>query len=88
MPELITQQADLFLEYRGVSHDQYKEVTRRLTKPNCTGVNWFCRQAEIRWIDGLMAVRFTLNDHSTTDEVKDVIARSFSDVDYVKGVAS
>ena len=88
MPELIAQQTDLFLKYRGVSQDQYEEVTRRLTRPNSTGANWFCQQADIKWIDGLMTVRFTLNEHSTTDEVKDVIARAFNDVDYVKGIAS
>lgn len=87
MPELIAQQADVLLAYRGVSYDQYQEVMRRLTRRHSAGTNWFCSTADITWIDGSMTVRFTLSEQSTTDEVKNVIARAFNDVNYVKGVA-
>ena len=88
MPELISQQADVLLKYRGVSRDQYEEVRRRLTRPNSAGVNWFCQEAHITWLDGILAIRFTLNEQSSTEEVKDVIGRAFKDIDFVKGIAS
>lgn len=88
MPELISQQADVLLKYGGVSRDQYEEVRRRLTRSNSSGVNWFCQEAHVTWIDGILVVRFTLNEQSNTEEVKDVIERAFTDIDFVKGIAS
>ena len=88
VPELISQQADVLLKYGGVSREQYEEVRRRLTRPNSAGVNWFCQEAHITWIEGILAVRFTLNEQSSTEEVKDVIERAFKDIDFVKGTTS
>ncbi len=87
MPELISEQAGL-LSYGGVNSDQYEEVRRRLTRLNSGGVNWFCQRAHLTWTNGLMTVWFTLSDHATASEVKDVIVRAFSDINFVKGIAS